>query len=205
MTDFSRHPLPGIIIFGLVIVSAITLLYFMPKGAEVVFFQKTHTPLTNQLMLWITRLAEWPVITPMMLLIFVKRGKKGALIAGLSLILLSFFIQALKHSLPEFPRPVQSFQSLGILSLPAWELHHHHSFPSGHTASAAALYLMLYYFFSGSRSLILCTLAWGGVAISRMYLLQHFLSDVSVGLLIGFVFSLPVLVYTIRKKTVHNG
>jgi len=205
MNDFSRHPLPGIIIFGLFVVLATLILYFIPKGAEVVFFHKTHKTLTDQLMLWITRLAEWPVLIPMMLLIFVKKGKKRVFVAGLSLILLSFFVQALKHTLPEFPRPVQSFQSLGILSLPAWDLYHHHSFPSGHTASAAALYLMLYYLFPGGHSLILCTIAWVGVAISRMYLLQHYLADITAGLLIGFVFSLPVLVYTIRNKSVDNG
>lgn len=56
-----------------------------------------------------------------------------------------------------------------------------YSFPSGHTQSAATLFFSLYYFIKKRWLLIVAIVITTLVALSRMYLGVHYLSDVVVG------------------------
>jgi undecaprenyl-diphosphatase len=81
-----------------------------------------------------------------------------------------------------------------------------HSFPSGHLAQSTAVYGMIWYFWlrkirhSGEYLLALVTLVFwlGVVALSRIVLGAHWVTDIGAGVLIGLVW-LAVLVAALRR------
>jgi membrane-associated phospholipid phosphatase len=81
-----------------------------------------------------------------------------------------------------------------------------HSFPSGHTTSAFALATVLaYYFYSfGSQTVLLLLALLAG--FSRIYLGQHFLTDVMAGMVLGTSISLLtlMLIQSIKRRRKTN-
>lgn len=79
------------------------------------------------------------------------------------------------------------------------------SFPSGHTASAFALYGFLSFNARGGKSWIalLCTALAIMVGFSRMYLMYHFLRDVTAGALLGVL--MGILAYYLQDKVFRNS
>ena len=127
-------------------------------------------------------------------------------------------LQILKH-LFSFDRPVSVFEHYEHLALPLVQgvnMHHGNSFPSGHASTffmfcTCCMIILAYYHSRKDRThnprtrillktsfvLLLVFAAIG--AYSRVYLSQHFLSDVCVGSIIGFI--TPFLMfYLCRNK-----
>lgn len=72
------------------------------------------------------------------------------------------------------------------------------SFPSGHTMAGFTIFTMIALLSTHKKWWALCCLILAvGVAISRMYLLQHFLTDVIAGAVIGT--SLSLLLYWLQE------
>lgn len=69
-------------------------------------------------------------------------------------------------------------------------LHNFHSFPSGHTTSIFALVSIIAFASKDKKYAIPLVLLGALVGYSRMYLGQHFMVDVTVGSLIGILFSI---------------
>jgi membrane-associated phospholipid phosphatase len=128
-------------------------------------------------------------------------------------------LQILKHFISA-DRPICAFENCSNLSLPLVEgvsLHHSNSFPSGHASTffvfftCCALLLSYQYqlkrkqndhmmwFLINALTILLLILAALG-AYSRIYLSQHFLSDVCVGSIIGFI--TPCLVFFFGKNKI---
>lgn len=101
---------------------------------------------------------------------------------------------------PHAPRPARYFDDIlsALHTVPGVELHQFGSFPSGHTATAFALFTVLAF----ETKHPLCKPLWLVpavlVAYSRVYLLQHFVLDVTVGSLVGVLTVL--LVYPYRNR-----
>ena len=113
-------------------------------------------------------------------------------------------------------RPVSAFENCKDMVLPLVDginMHHSNSFPSGHASTffvfcTCCALLMAYRFTlreqSGKRWLLygasmlgLLLLATLG-AYSRVYLSQHFLSDICMGSIIGF--TTPFLIFFFARK-----
>jgi membrane-associated phospholipid phosphatase len=127
-------------------------------------------------------------------------------------------LQILKH-LIDMPRPASAFEHYPDMALPLVEgvnMHHSNSFPSGHASTffvfctCCALFLAYRHrsrvkqesrrkliLFDASLLLLLVLAALG--AYSRVYLSQHFLSDVCVGSIIGF--ATPCLMFYFCRKS----
>jgi membrane-associated phospholipid phosphatase len=81
-----------------------------------------------------------------------------------------------------------------------------HSFPSGHTATAFTIALLLAFLINKKAWSIILPLLALLVGYSRVYLAQHFLTDVLLGILIGIIsaiFSLMIyrtFVKSLQKK-----
>ena len=134
-------------------------------------------------------------------------------------LLLNSWHTDLEDTFFKYDRPVSAFEHYGNVMLPlvqGVDMHHSNSFPSGHASTffvfctCCALILAYHYkhqhIENNRRKWILMNLlmlsllviaALGGY--SRVYLSQHFLSDVCVGSIIGFVAPCMVF-YFIRNK-----
>ena len=86
------------------------------------------------------------------------------------------------------PRPKLFFKGIyELYFVPGESVHQINSFPSGHTATAFGLFFMAALIASNNSLKLLYFVAALLVALSRIYLSQHFLVDIYFGSLIGVV------------------
>ena len=150
-------------------------------------------------------MAEWPLyILALLPLLWKKRN--FTIFFALCELTGGAFLQILKHTIST-DRPISVFEHYDHLVLPlvqGVDMHHSNSFPSGHASTffmfctCVAIYLAYHYsrknkprnlrtqLMVSAVLLLLVVLAALG-AYSRVYLSQHFLSDVCVGSIIGFI------------------
>lgn len=169
---------------AMIIVGAI--LPFTEKGDFSLWLNFRHSPAADALFRYITWMGDGIVIGIFCLvLLFVK------LHWGISMTVVSFFsaflVSLLKKEYNE-PRPSVVFEHMDLHYVDGLELYKNFSFPSGHSAAAFTLFLLLSFFVTNQRYQYLFFVLACGVAVSRVYLMQHFLVDVYVGALLGVVF-----------------
>lgn len=186
------------------------LLYSYPKLELHLMLNSHHTEVLDLFFKYSTVLAEWPIyILALVPLLF--RMKRIVIFFFICEISSAIIVQILKHII-KADRPARVFEHCQGVVLPVVEgvhLHHSNSFPSGHTStffvfSTCCALILASYFQSSERhgcktwlvsaaamSLLLSLAALG--AYSRIYISQHFLSDVCMGSIIGF--SVPCLLY----------
>ena len=135
------------------------------------------------------------------LLIYKRRAAWGIPLLGVVVTLVSWATK----SFFQHPRPYSFFEEKGLLStlefIPGVRINKGlTSFPSGHTMAAFALFSFLTLCFPRKTWLsIVCFAAAMLVGVSRMYLVQHFFTDVYSGAVIGI--SLGILAYLGLNKT----
>lgn len=121
----------------------------------------------------------------------VKNMEAFALYAAISLVLTSVTVAIIKNTVKR-KRPFESIIHLQSLKIGIDQ----YSFPSGHTAAAFSLAVTSALVTSGHVASSIYLILAFIVAASRVYLGVHYLSDVTVGALIGSFFA--VLVHLIR-------
>ena len=186
-------------------------LYEYPKVELHLLLNSYHTDILDFFFKYYSQLAEWPLYVMMALLTVSWKKKEIIYFYILCELSGAVVVQILKH-LFSAPRPISVFENYPDLFLPLVDgvsLHHSNSFPSGHTSTfftfftCCALLLACHYHSRADQNnrrtwnlsalslLLLALAALGGY--SRIYLSQHFLSDVCVGSIIGVV--IPTLVF----------
>jgi len=193
------------------------LMYTYPKPELHLMLNAHHTSLQDTFFKYYSVLAEWPLYVLALLPLLWKKTKMTIFFAICELTG-GAILQILKHTISH-DRPVSVFEQYQDLTLPLVEgvtMYHSNSFPSGHASTffmfSTCLVIFLAYRYhqtdkpNGLRTqillnvsmLLLLVLAVLG-AYSRVYLSQHFLSDVCVGSIIGF--TTPFLMfYLCRNK-----
>ena len=187
------------------------LQYVYPKPELHLLLNSYHTSLQDTFFKYYSMLAEWPLYILALLPILWKKIQMTIFFA-LCELSGGAVLQILKH-LISTDRPVSVFEHSPNLMLPLVDgvsMHHSNSFPSGHASTffvfctCCALILAYHYSLKSKKEyhrnfflitlsmLTLFVLATLG-AYSRIYLSQHFLSDVCMGSIIGFV--TPFLVF----------
>lgn len=132
-----------------------------------------------------THLADGWVPTALALALLVIKDVRSFLMMGLSCGLSAIVTQILKHWLDR-DRPSMFSEELGDLHwVPGIELHHHLSFPSGHTTAAFSMCLALAVLIGGRVWGALLAVLAVLLAYSRVYLSQHFTEDILAGAAIG--------------------
>ena len=189
----------------------IGLQYVYPKLELHLMLNSYHTGILDTFFKYYSVLAEWPLYVLALLPLFWKKYGITVFFA-LSELLGGAVLQLLKHSIST-DRPVSAFEKFPHMVLPlvqGVDMHHSNSFPSGHASTffvfctCCALILAYYYQHrvrqNDRRTWLLINLAMLALLIlaalgaySRVYLSQHFLSDVCVGSIIGFV--TPCLIF----------
>ena len=194
------------------------LLYAYPKIVLHLMLNAHHTGIQDTFFKYYSMLAEWPLYVLSALPLCWKKYRV-TLFFALSELSAAVVVQVLKH-LFSAPRPIVVFENYPDLTLPLVEgvsLHHSNSFPSGHTTTffvfftcCALLFAYRYWqrvgkgngrtwvvFIVGQLGLLMLA-ALGGY--SRIYLSQHFLMDVCVGSIIGFV--MPCLFFFLGREKI---
>lgn len=207
------------IAYLLLLMLVIGLQYAYSKVELHMLLNSYHTGILNTFFKYLSVMAEWPLYIIALLPLFWKKIKI-TLFFVLSELLAGGLLQIVKHTV-DYDRPVIVFEKYRDLSLPLVEgidMHHSNSFPSGHASTffvfctCCAIILAYYYNRRADKndhrtwslinvSMLLFVFAALG-AYSRVYLSQHFLLDVFVGSIIGFV--TPCLLYYFGRKKIFR-
>jgi membrane-associated phospholipid phosphatase len=174
---------------------------------QMTWVNSRHVFWADYLFQFFTALAE--LVLPIVFAIYLYKRKRTFFVPFLTSYAVStLLVQGIKHLVfPHALRPIAYFASLHLpwYLVPGVEVHTHNSFPSGHTAAA---WFMFFWFALLGKSrfwgLFMAILAIG-VAYSRLYLMQHFPIDVTVGAGIGFLSSALVYYLMIYKPHAHHA
>lgn len=191
---------------GILIVLAIAaygLFVELKKGEMLIFFSENRTPFYNIYFRFMTYMGEGYVyVFAIIAMLFVKFRYAFAVALNSILVLatsvplknyfqherpFTYFTEVLKQ--PDLVNYVE-----GVTLHTSWTS----SFPSGHTTSAFAFYSLLAFLSPQQWVKMLCLFLAVNVACSRMYLIQHFLKDVTAGALTGVFVAL--LTYYIQDR-----
>lgn len=203
--------------YTILFVASITLLCLYPKAELHLMLNNCHTPMGDTFVRLYSQLAEWPLYVIAALPLLFKRWRLTVwyAVSELTSATIVWVLKQIFHA----PRPATYFENISDAVLPVVEgvrLHHSNSFPSGHTATFfvfftfCALLLANHYnthkvngrltttWRHLSMFLLLAAAALGGY--SRIYLSQHFLSDVCIGSLIGVI--VPTLLFAFYSNRI---
>ena len=204
-----------VIPYLLLLMTTLGLMYMYPKPDLHILLNSCHLDFLDFFFKYFTLMAEWPLYVLALLPLFWKKGKITAFFAMCE-VTGGTLLQILKHCIC-MDRPICVFEKCPDLVLPlvqGVDLHHSNSFPSGHASTffmfcTCSVIVLAYYYSRRQHTLktnilfdmTLVFLLFFAVmgAYSRVYLSQHFLSDICVGSIIGF--TTPFLMfYFCRNK-----
>ncbi|MCB0658878.1 MAG: phosphatase PAP2 family protein [Saprospiraceae bacterium] len=204
--------LKALVIYSLVVVflwiGTLALLQRLPIGSELDFIQTMRSPARDQVFKWVTRLGEiWLYL--LLAILYVSRreytklkqlGLLGILVVVISIGLKYYFAQ---------PRPALAWAGFsamkgipGVQWMATWD-----SFPSGHTMSAIVLAGWLAWEGRNGWVAALLAVMAGMVGLSRIYLAEHFLKDVSMGMITGLalVWVFYRVLWSMKRERFHSG
>jgi len=206
-----------IIPYMVLLMAMLGFMYLYPKPELHLLLNSHHSSIQDTFFKYYSVLAEWPLYVLALLPLLWKKTKITIFFAMCE-VTGGAILQILKHIIST-DRPVSVFEHYNNLALPlvqGVDMHCSNSFPSGHASTffmfcTCCTIILAYHYYRKSKShslrvhilfnialLLLLVLAAMG-AYSRVYLSQHFLSDVCVGSIIGF--TTPFLMfYLCRDK-----
>lgn len=166
----------------------LSVVSFSVSPVEVVLaINGIHTPFLDFAFLLLTNLGNGLILIPFILILSLRSIylSIGLLASGIIEGIIVLFCKRLLF--PSAGRPSTLLDPSMIHFIPGLEIHKSMSFPSGHTVTIFGLciYLALCYR-NNAISLVLAIIA-ALVGISRVYLLQHFITDIVGGAIIGSV------------------
>lgn len=187
------------------------LMYAYPKPELHMLLNSYHSSLQDTFFKYYSMLAEWPLYAIALLPLLWKKVKMAIFFAMCELTGGSI-LQILKHIIST-DRPVSVFEHYAYMDLPLVQgvtMHHGNSFPSGHASTffmfcTCCVIIQAYNYIQRDRpyslgkkilfnTMLIALLVVAAVgAYSRVYLSQHFLADVCVGSVIGFI--TPFMMY----------
>lgn len=208
----------GIVYFALLML-VLGLQYAYPKVELHMMANSYHTSIQDTFFKYYSMMAEWPLYALALLPLFWKKIGMTVFFA-LSELTGGAILQILKHLIC-YDRPVSVFESHPDLVLPLVQgvnMHHSNSFPSGHASTffvfcTCCAIIMTYHYhvkksnhvnhrecFLINLSMVVLFIMAALGAYSRVYLSQHFLSDVCMGSVIGF--TSPCLIYCFARNKI---
>lgn len=162
-------------------------LLFVDKGDVVAAVNGAHTPWWDVFFTYATQLGDGLLFAAFILVGLLFQFRL-AMLTTIVAIIQTVIVQGIKNfAFAENLRPRAFFPSDDwIHFVEGVTVHMHHSFPSGHSASAFVFAMLLAWSIPKKWHVILC-LVTCVVALSRVYLAQHFFIDIWFGALLGVV------------------
>jgi len=185
------------VIFGSIIVIATN------KGDTIQFLNQFYNDITVPIFTFFTHLGEWVgILIPFLYFLFFKplKYQVGFIMVALATLVLVYFFKQIVY--PDAIRPIVFFeqQLVDIVNRPEISLNRQHTFPSGHTTAGFA-----YFFYAALCAdkrffqLLFLGLAFM-VGLSRIFLIQHFVSDVVAGSVLGVAIASVIYYFVIHKN-----
>ena len=185
----------------LCLITGLFLLYFGKTGSFLII-NSHYNPALDVLFRYGTFLGDGIIYIP--LLVYCVFFNRSFIVpAALSIVICLLLTHVLKRIVfPQQLRPISlETQHIVLHKIEGVYMNQLHSFPSGHTATAFATALMLAAVVRRRSWAVLLPLVAMLVGYSRVYLAQHFVSDVFGGMVIGISTALLSLwLYALLEK-----
>jgi membrane-associated phospholipid phosphatase len=181
---------PALLMYVLYFLTALIVVLFLDKGTFLLWLNQKHNPFGDAFFSSVTLLGEWHIFVIAGVLLLLYRIYYAILLTLTGLVHL-LIVQFLKILVFNASRPALHYEdSLSSFNLvDGIELSTFYSMPSGHSASAFALATILILLTKNKLLQVIYMLLAILVAISRVYLFQHFMVDTLVGATIGLLVS----------------
>jgi membrane-associated phospholipid phosphatase len=184
------------VLFSLVLAMLVALfLLIYGKANSFLVINKYNSPEFDYLFIYWTYLGDGIIWVP--LFVYVLLFKREFFVAVLaSLIICTLLTHFFKRVV--FPGDFRPIVVLGekVRTIQGLKINRANSFPSGHTSTAFTLALLMAYIIKSRFMIFFFPVVAFFVGYSRVYLAQHFVTDVFAGMLVGIVSSyLALLVY----------
>ncbi|WMN06786.1 phosphatase PAP2 family protein [Marivirga arenosa] len=192
---------PAFLMFVLYFLTAISLVLFFEKGTFILWLNQKHNPFGDSFFSFITLVGEWHIFVVVGIILLMYRFYYAILLTLTGLIHF-LIIQFLKIIVFKAPRPADYYaDKLSSFNLvEGVDLKSLYAMPSGHTASAFALATILILITKNKLLQVIYMLIAILVAVSRVYLFQHFMVDTLVGASIGLLVSAIIWWYLSFKN-----
>jgi len=171
----------------------IALTFFVPKGNDVLWINSNYSAYQDWFFSSITLLGDGVIIVPLIAIMLFVRFYNAITLVLVGLVN-AVVITTLKRGVfPDMKRPIAFLDTSLLHFVDGVTVHSSFSFPSGHTATAFAMLITLALFFKNRHTTFILIILALLIGYSRIYLLQHYLMDVTAGALIGTISS--VIIY----------
>ena len=200
-TIFSNHSFKYLTLMILLILALSSPFLFIDKALPTFWINQFHTPFLDHLFYYFTYLGDGLILLPVVVFLMFKKYIWAGLFAFFTIfeaVLVQLILK--KWLFAHIDRPASYIPNFDELHQVAGvNIHHLHSFPSGHTQT---IFMVIVFLALSSQTsfwtntlLILIAII---TALSRVYLLQHFFIDIWFGAFLGF--SIPVIgIYILQK------
>ena len=193
------------LLYSYYLLAGISMIFILLHGKSESFLKlySFHNDFLNSLMQVITYFGDG-VVALIIAFVFIFYRLRISIFLLLSGIASGLIAQLMKRFIfSDELRPLGFFRNLGmdIYQIPGFDMHIHHSFPSGHTATAFAVFFGLALFAKKSWQKISLLSIAAIAGYSRIYLGQHFLTDVVAGSVIGVFTSITFFYFVNNWKS----
>lgn len=181
--------------YFLLLIIAGFLWIFFSKANGFILLNPYHSKFLNVFFIIVTTMGDgiFSVIVSIVLFLFGKRFL--ALMVFSSFAISGILTQLIKMFISEARPALFLAKDNYPYFIEHVTLHNFHSFPSGHSTSAFALAAILCFAVKNKKFSILFLLGAALVGYSRIYLGQHFITDVAVGSIIAVLISIFCWIY----------
>lgn len=158
----------------------------LDKGEFVLWSNQAHQPTLDLFFRYFTYLGDGAFLALLCLVFCLFRYKYAIILTVIGLCQLSISYLLKKVIFGRTLRPAAFFEGQYDLHfVEGVRVHHHYSFPSGHTITAFGLFFFIALVNEKRSIAVACFIGAALAAYSRIYLAQHFLVDTVVGSIVG--------------------
>jgi membrane-associated phospholipid phosphatase len=193
-------------LFSLILATLVAI-FLLTQGKENSFLviNKYNNPALDYVFEYWTYLGDGLIWVPLFLyVILFRRDFFIAILA--SVIICTLLTQVLKKMVfPDDMRPIIALGKEKVRIIEGLKINTRNSFPSGHTSTAFTLALLMAFLVRKNFCVYFFPLVAFFVGYSRVYLAQHFVTDVLAGMFVGVVSSyLSLLIYERFRRKKEN-